>query len=328
MFVVDTKLRKMNEKPFYLKKYVYLCSLLIERVYNMSLFLQATAPIEEAGNVVEKVVSGDAGEVSAVLSQLMNWAVEAGKSILMAVVIYIVGRFIIKLVKKLLNAMMERRQMDPTIRAFLGSFVNILLTILLLITVVSALGVNTTSFAALLASAGVAVGMALSGNLQNLAGGILLLLFKPYKIGDYISAQGVEGVVKEIQIFHTIITTVDNKEIYVPNGALSSGSVTNFSSNKQRRVDLTFSVEYGQNIQNVRNVILSVIKKDERILVDPAPFVALAELSDSSVDFTVRLWVKSENYWDVFFQTKEAIYEEFNNQKIGFPFPQVTVHQA
>lgn len=294
----------------------------------MSLFLQATAPIEEAGNVVEKVVSGDAGEVSAVLSQLMNWAVEAGKSILMAVVIYIVGRFIIKLVKKLLNAMMERRQMDPTIRAFLGSFVNILLTILLLITVVSALGVNTTSFAALLASAGVAVGMALSGNLQNLAGGILLLLFKPYKIGDYISAQGVEGVVKEIQIFHTIITTVDNKEIYVPNGALSSGSVTNFSSNKQRRVDLTFSVEYGQNIQNVRNVILSVIKKDERILVDPAPFVALAELSDSSVDFTVRLWVKSENYWDVFFQTKEAIYEEFNNQKIGFPFPQVTVHQA
>lgn len=294
----------------------------------MSLFLQATAPIEEAGNVVEKVVSGDAGEVSAVLSQLMNWAVEAGKSILMAVVIYIVGRFIIKLVKKLLNAMMERRQMDPTIRAFLGSFVNILLTILLLITVVSALGVNTTSFAALLASAGVAVGMALSGNLQNLAGGILLLLFKPYKIGDYISAQGVEGVVKEIQIFHTIITTVDNKEIYVPNGALSSGSVTNFSSNKQRRVDLTFSVEYGLNIQNVRNVILSVIKKDERILVDPAPFVALAELSDSSVDFTVRLWVKSENYWDVFFQTKEAIYEEFNNQKIGFPFPQVTVHQA
>ena len=294
----------------------------------MSLFLQATAPIEEAGNVVEKVVSGDAGEVSAVLSQLMNWAVEAGKSILMAVVIYIVGRFIIKLVKKLLNAMMERRQMDPTIRAFLGSFVNILLTILLLITVVSALGVNTTSFAALLASAGVAVGMALSGNLQNLAGGILLLLFKPYKIGDYISAQGVEGVVKEIQIFHTIITTVDNKEIYVPNGALSSGSVTNFSSNKQRRVDLTFSVEYGQNIQNVRNVILSVIKKDERILVDPAPFVALAELSDSSVDFTVRLWVKSENYWDVFFQTKEAIYEEFNNQKICFPFPQVTVHQA
>lgn len=294
----------------------------------MSLFLQATAPIEEAGNVVEKVVSGDAGEVSAVLSQLMNWAVEAGKSILMAVVIYIVGRFIIKLVKKLLNAMMERRQMDPTIRAFLGSFVNILLTILLLITVVSALGVNTTSFAALLASAGVAVGMALSGNLQNLAGGILLLLFKPYKIGDYISAQGVEGVVKEIQIFHTIITTVDNKEIYVPNGALSSGSVTNFSSNKQRRVDLTFSVEYGQNIQNVRNVILSVIKKDERILVDPAPFVALAELSDSSIDFTVRLWVKSENYWDVFFQTKEAIYEEFNNQKIGFPFPQVTVHQA
>ena len=294
----------------------------------MSVLLQADSSLVGAKEIIEKVAQGETGEVSAVLNQLMNWAIEAGKSILMAVVIYIVGRFLIKLVKRLLDTMMERRKMDPTIRTFLSSFVNILLTILLLITVVSALGVNTTSFAALLASAGVAVGMALSGNLQNLAGGILLLLFKPYKVGDYIEAQGIQGVVKGIQIFHTIVTTVDNKEIYVPNGALSSGTVTNYSSNPLRRVDLTISTEYGQDIEKVRSVLMDIAKRDARILQDPAPFIALAELSDSSIDFTVRLWVKAENYWDVFFQTKETIYAEFNKQNINFPFPQVTVHQA
>lgn len=286
------------------------------------------APAEEAGKVVESLAKGDASHVTATLNQLMGMAVEAGKNILMAVVIYIVGRFLIKVVKRLLNSMMERRRLDATIRSFLNSFVNILLTILLLITVVSALGVNTTSFAALLASAGVAVGMALSGNLQNLAGGIVILLFKPYKVGHYIAAQGIEGVVKEIQIFHTIVTTVDNKEVYVPNGALSSGSVTNYSSNPLRRVDLTFGVEYGADVQKVRGVLLDLVGADNRVLKEPAPFVALCELSDSSIDFTMRLWVKSEDYWGVFFDTKERVYSEFNKCGISFPFPQVTVHQA
>lgn len=286
------------------------------------------APAEEAGKVVESLAKGDASHVTATLNQLMGMAVEAGKNILMAVVIYIVGRFLIKVVKRLLNSMMERRRLDATIRSFLNSFVNILLTILLLITVVSALGVNTTSFAALLASAGVAVGMALSGNLQNLAGGIVILLFKPYKVGHYIAAQGIEGVVKEIQIFHTIVTTVDNKEVYVPNGALSSGSVINYSSNPLRRVDLTFGVEYGADVQKVRGVLLDLVGADKRVLKEPAPFVALCELSDSSIDFTVRLWVKSEDYWGVFFDTKERVYAEFNKCGISFPFPQVTVHQA
>ena len=223
---------------------------------------------------------------------------------------------------------MERRKIDATIQSFLRSFINILLTILLLISVVSALGVNTTSFAALLASAGVAVGMALSGNLQNLAGGLIILLFKPYKVGDYVDAQGVSGTVKEIQIFHTVLITPDNKIIYVPNGSLSSGSVTNYSLSQLRRVDWTVGVEYGTEIEKVRQTELDLIKKDGRILTEPAPFIALSALADSSVNITIRVWVKNEDYWGVFFDMNQNIYEVFNREGISFPFPQVTVHQA
>ena len=288
------------------------------------ILLQAET-VEVAKNVTEAVQNG---KVTELIQQLIELGVQAGKSLLVALLIFVVGRFLVKLINKLVAQMMERRKVEPTIASFVKSFVNILLMVLLVITVVSALGVNTTSFAALLASAGVAVGMALSGNLQNLAGGILLLLFKPYKVGDYISAQGVEGTVKGIQIFHTILTTVDNKEIFVPNGALSSGSVVNFSKNELRRVDQTVTVEYGTDVDKVRQAVLDIAKADPRVLTDPAPFVALSELADSSVNFTVRFWVKSADYWGVFFDTNRKVYEEFNRRGIGFPFPQIQVHQS
>lgn len=263
-----------------------------------------------------------------VIQQIITFSVDAGKSILLAAVIFIAGRFLISVINRLVAQMMERRKIDATIQSFLRSFINILLTILLLISVVSALGVNTTSFAALLASAGVAVGMALSGNLQNLAGGLIILLFKPYKVGDYVDAQGVSGTVKEIQIFHTVLITPDNKIIYVPNGSLSSGSVTNYSLSQLRRVDWTVGVEYGTEIEKVRQTVLDLIKKDRRILTDPAPFIALSALADSSVNITIRVWVKNEDYWGVFFDMNQNIYEVFNREGIPFPFPQVTVHQA
>ncbi len=263
-----------------------------------------------------------------VIQQIITFSVDAGKSILLAAVIFIAGRFLISVINRLVAQMMERRKIDATIQSFLRSFINILLTILLLISVVSALGVNTTSFAALLASAGVAIGMALSGNLQNLAGGLIILLFKPYKVGDYIDAQGVSGTVKEIQIFHTVLTTPDNKIIYVPNGSLSSGSVTNYSLSALRRVDWTIGVEYGTEIEKVRQTALDLIKKDSRILTDPAPFIALSALADSSVNITIRVWTKNEDYWGVFFDMNQNIYEVFNKEGIAFPFPQVTVHQA
>ncbi|MBO4641407.1 MAG: mechanosensitive ion channel [Bacteroidaceae bacterium] len=279
----------------------------------------------QTGSNALKAISD--GKLDTLLNQAISLGVNAGKSILLAIVIFVVGRYIIKLINKLIANMLERRRVEPTIQSFLKSFTNILLTILLVITVISALGVNTTSFAALLASAGVAIGMALSGNLQNLAGGIILLLFKPYKVGDFIDAQGISGIVQEIQIFHTIILTIDNKQIYIPNGALSSGSVTNYSVKELRRVDWTVSVEYGTDADKVQTTLMKLIEADSRILKDPAPFIALKELAASSVDFTVRVWVKGTDYWGVFFDMNKQVYEEFNRQGISFPFPQIQVHQ-
>jgi small conductance mechanosensitive channel len=223
--------------------------------------------------------------------------------------------------------MLERKNVDATIQSFLKSFVSILLNVLLIITVVSALGINTTSFAALLASFGVAAGMALSGNLQNLAGGLIILLFKPFKVGDVIEAQGVLGSVKEIQIIHTILQTPDNKEIFLPNGSLSSGSITNYSKMDTRRVDFTVSVEYGTDVEKVMNALRDIANADSRVLKDPEAFIALSSLADSSVNFTFRVWVKGSDYWPVYFTLNKQIYEEFNRQGIGFPFPQLQIHQ-
>ena len=170
--------------------------------------------------------------------------------------------------------------------------------------------------------------MALSGNLQNLAGGIIILLFKPYKVGDYVDAQGVSGTVKEIQIFHTILQTVDHKVIYVPNGALSSGSVVNYSLSEDRRIEWSIGVEYGTDAEKVKSTLLSIASADGRILQDPAPFIALSGLGESSVDFVLRAWVKNADYWDVYFDLNRQIYEVFGQKGISFPFPQMVVHQA
>lgn len=266
------------------------------------------------------------GNLDQIIHEAITMGMNTGKSIIVAVVVFIIGRYIVRFINKLVAQMLERRNVEPTIQSFLKSLLNILLITLLIITVVGSLGVNTTSFAALLASAGVAVGMALSGNLQNLAGGIILLIFKPYKVGDFIDAQGVSGTVKAIQIFHTILTTSDNKEIYVPNGALSSGNVVNYSKNATRRVEFIIGVEYGSDIEKVKEVTLNLLKSDSRILQDPAPFIAVSELAASSVDLILRVWVNSSDYWAVSFDTKERIYAEYNKQGIGFPFPQLQIH--
>ena len=289
------------------------------------LILEASESLEKTSQFV---AAAQNGQLEKVIEQTIRAGIEAGKSILLALVIFLVGRFLIGLINKLAARMMERKHLDASIQSFLKSFINILLTILLLISVVSALGVNTTSFAALLASAGVAVGMALSGNLQNLAGGIIILLFKPYKVGDYVDAQGVSGTVKEIQIFHTILQTVDHKVIYVPNGALSSGSVVNYSLSEDRRIEWSIGVEYGTDAEKVKSTLLSIASADGRILQDPAPFIALSGLGESSVDFVLRAWVKNADYWDVYFDLNRQIYEVFGQKGISFPFPQMVVHQA
>lgn len=266
--------------------------------------------------------------IQELITKGLNFCVESGKSIIIAILIYIVGKALIMLANRMLQKMLNRKHIDPTIQTFLKSLVNILLMVLLIISVVSALGINTTSFAALLASAGVAVGMALSGNLQNLAGGIVVLLFRPFKVGDYIEAQGVGGSVQEIQIFHTILNTPDNKKIYLPNGSLSSGNIVNYSKEPTRRVDFTICIDYGESIDKVRAVLKEIVTNDQRVLTTPQPVIALNALADSSVNIALRVWVKSEDYWAVYWETNEKIYNEFNRRGINFPFPQLTVHKA
>ena len=263
-----------------------------------------------------------------VLQQLMNWALDAGRHILVAAVVYFVGRYVIKLLNFLVNQMLERRKVETSVTTFLKSFVNILLQVLLIISVLGALGVNTTSFAALLASFGVAIGMALSGNLQNFAGGIVILFLKPYKVGDWIETQGTAGTVIAIQIFHTILLTADGKQIYVPNGALSSGSITNYSQTPTRRLDWDVAVEYDEDMDRVRRVAEELMKSDKRILPIPEPAVYLKELADSSVNVLLRAWVNNDDYWAVLFDMNERIYKTFNAEGISFPFPQITVHQG
>ena len=265
-------------------------------------------------------------QLDIVIQNLIDSGISAGKHIIAAILIFIVGRFIIKLINRLVASILQRRHIEISVQTFLSSLVNIILTILLIITVIGALGVNTTSFAALIASAGVAIGMALSGNLQNFAGGLIILLFKPYRVGDFIDVCGVQGTVSAVQIFHTILLTPDNKAVYLPNGSTSSSTITNYSREDKRRIEWTFGIDYGEDVGRARTAILSVITADARILPDPAPFVAVGGLSDSSVDIIVRVWVPTEEYWNVYYDMHQRVYETFNEQKINFPYPQQTVH--
>ena len=263
-----------------------------------------------------------------VWNNLLDKGTDLGLTLIKAAVVFIVGRFVVNLLNKLVRRLMERRNVELSVKTFVMSLVNILLMILLIVSVVGTLGIETTSFAALLASAGVAVGMALSGNLSNFAGGLIILVFKPFKVGDYIDAPGGSGTVKEIQIFHTLITTVDNRMIYIPNGLLSSNAVTNYNKQETRRIDWVFGVEYGENVERVRDVLQRIVDADKRILQEPKPMIVLQTLNASSVDILVRVWVKSADYWTVLYEVNELVYNTFNKEGIGFPFPQLTVHQA
>lgn len=300
----------------------------------MLLLLQATQVADStqvaAEKVLEQAIAQAEGldKLTLITQQLLDFGIRAGERILIAVLVFIVGRFLITMLNKFIRRLMDKRKVDISIKTFVKSLVNILLTILLIISVVGALGVETTSFAALLASAGVAVGMALSGNLQNFAGGLIVLLFKPYKVGDWIESQGVSGTVKEIQIFHTILTTGDNKTIYVPNGAMSSGVVTNYNTQTTRRVEWIIGIDYGEDYEKVRQIVADILTADKRILEDPAPFIALHALDASSVNVIARVWVNSPDYWGVYFDVNKTIYETFNKEGINFPFPQLTVHQG
>lgn len=265
-------------------------------------------------------------QIDLLLDRLLEFGISAGKHILIAAIVYAIGRAIIGIINRVVARLLNRQHIDPSVQTFLRSMIKILLTILLIISVIGALGINTTSFAALLASAGVAVGMALSGNLQNFAGGLVILLFKPYKVGDWIEAQGVQGSVKEIQIFHTVLVQADNKVVYVPNGSMSTAVVVNYSRLDTRRVEWTIGIDYGENVDKARAAILEALGREPLILADPEPTVALGALADSSVNLTVRVWTKTGDYWPVFNNGYRLIYDAFNAKGINFPYPNQTVH--
>ncbi len=271
----------------------------------------------------------DITKIDQLIDKLIDLSVTAGKHIIAAIIIYMVGSFLIKVINSLLAKMLSKRNIDVSVQSFLRSMVHILLTVLLIVSIIGALGVNTTSFAALLASAGVAVGMALSGNLQNFAGGLVILLFKPYRVGDWIEAQGITACVREIQIFHTILTTYDNRVVYIPNGMMSTSVVVNQTEEDTRRVQWVIGVDYGQDIEPVRAKILSMFYEDKRVLQDPVskqPSVNIEALADSSVNLVVRVWVNTSDYWAVFYQGQQHIYELFKSEGINIPYPQTVVH--
>lgn len=280
------------------------------------------------------------------LNKLVGGIVEFTIHLAVAVLVFYVGRFVIKKIHKIVGSIFVRRKLELSLSVFILNMIDIVLYFILIVTVVGILGIETSSFLALFASAGVAVGLALSGTLQNFAGGVLILLLKPYKIGDFIEAQGYSGTVKAIQLFNTIIVTPDNKQIIIPNGPLSTGSINNSSKEGYRRVDWTVSLSYGTDVAAAKEAILTLIKENSSViqnaeeeiarykaenkdLVPPPlkdPFVGLDALGASSIDFKVRGWVESAEYWNVYFKMNEVFYSKLTEMGFSFPFPQLDVH--
>lgn len=270
----------------------------------------------------------EAQEIKNLLDSIMEYVVEYGLKVVGGIAFLIVGLWIAKKLTKSVKKIMLAKSVDEALIGFVSSLVSIGLKVLVVISAMGIVGIEMTSFIAILGAAGLAVGLALQGTLQNFAGGTLILILKPYKIGDYISVTGHDGIVKEIQIFNTILVTPDNKTIIIPNSSISSSSMINFSSQTTRRVDWSFGVAYGSDFKTIKDTIQDVLDADKRILKDPSTFIGLGEMADSSVNFTTRAWVEPADYWGVYFDINKEIYEAFNAKGIEIPFPQVDVHMS
>ena len=272
---------------------------------------------------VEKIANID---YHALLQSLLSESVWILIKILIALAIYFVGRWIVRRILKLVDVAMQHRNVDISLRSFTRNTISTVFTLLLVLIVVSTLGVNVTSLIAVASAATLAIGMALSGTAQNFAGGVMILLMKPYRVGDYISAQGQSGTVRDIKLFSTVITTADNQTIYIPNNSIATAIIDNYSTADLRRVDWSVGISYGDDVDVARKAVLAMLAADSRILKDPEPVVWVAALADSSVNLTIRAWVKNSDYWNVFFEHNEEFYKELPKQGLSFPFPQMDVH--
>ncbi len=252
----------------------------------------------------------------------IDFAISLGK----AIAIFYVGKLLVRLLLKAVSKIMRKQEVDDTLESFVLSLSRIVLMLIVIIAAVGALGIQTTSFIAVLGAAGLAIGLALQGSLSNFASGVLIVLFRPYKVGDFVEAAGIAGVVLQVEIFTTIFKTGDNKQVIVPNGQVMGSVITNYSANDTRRVDMVIGVSYDDDLDKVRATLEELIAADDRVLAEPAHKIAVSELADSSVNFIVRPWVKSEDYWGVMFEMTEAIKKRFDADGISFPYPQQDVH--
>jgi small conductance mechanosensitive channel len=271
---------------------------------------------------MEEQLRGSGEYIDTLINLLVVW----GPKLVGAVLALIIGLYVVNMIAGGIDKMMVKKELDPSLRPFLKSLVSSLLKVLVVISVLGMIGIQMTSFIAILGAAGLAVGLALSGTLQNFAGGVMILTFKPFKVGDYIDAQGFAGTVNSIQIFNTILKTPDNKTIIIPNSGLATSTMVNYSTEPTRRVDWVFGIAYGDDIDKAKEVLLGLLTSKDQVLKDPAPFVSLGELAESSVNFTVRAWVNSADYWPVHFYMLENVYRKFAEAGLNIPFPQMDVH--
>jgi small conductance mechanosensitive channel len=260
------------------------------------------------------------------VAMLKTTGLDFGINLVTAIVIFYVGRLVVKILTRGIRKVMEAQDVDKTLVSFVSNLASMVLLTVVIIAAVGALGVQTTSFIAILGAAGLAIGLALQGSLSNFAAGVLIVLFRPYKVGDWIEAAGISGSVEEVQILTTILKTGDNKQVIVPNSQIMDSIITNYSANDRRRVDMVIGVSYDDDLDKVRSTLEELVAADERILDDPACTIAVSELADSSVNFVVRPWVSTSDYWGVKFDLTEAIKKRFDKDGISFPFPQQDVH--
>lgn len=272
-------------------------------------------------DVVQGDLIPDQAEISVtaidnLLRQFFDLAVSFGIKLIVAAVVFIVGRWAIKWLRRFIDRFLERRKIEDTVKSFLDSLANITFQIILFLIIVNILGISTTSFAAILAAAGLAIGMAMKDNLSNFAGGVMLLINKPFKVGDRIISQGMDGAVQSIGILYTILLTGDNRTIYIPNGPLSTGSITNFSNQRERRIDITLSIGYGFDINNIKAVLQSVIGSISLIKNTPTPFIGITTVNNGTIDVTIRVWVNSSDYAAVNVELNEKVYSAFQEAGI------------
>lgn len=256
----------------------------------------------------------------------MDYIIFYGLKVVGAILIFVIGKWLAKLINKIFIKMMEKANQDETIIKFLSNVTYGLMLLVVVLSALSTLGVNTTSFVAILGAAGLAIGLAFKDTFANIGAGVLLIFFRPFKVGDFIQASGEMGVVEEINLFSTLLKTGDNKQIIIPNSSIIGGNITNFSSKSTRRVDFVFGIGYEDDLKLAKSTLEEIVKEDERVLQEPAPLVAVSELADSSVNFTVRAWVKSEDYWGVYFDTIEKVKLTFDEKGISIPYPQMDIH--